>query len=129
MIKPEHNDSDTPSGVSQDRSGSSSIGLSTQVSGEFRGNDDLTISGHFHGKISLRKNSLLIEKSGKVNAEVTIRNVTIRGKFDGSIQASGRVDIRSGASVNGDIQTARISIEDGAQYKGSIKMQDSSTPE
>ena len=130
MLKMEQKDeNESTSPFMLDGSDSSSIGQATQVSGEIRGKNDLVIRGHFHGKINLKENSLTIEESADVNAEIMAKDVTIQGKFDGTIQASGKTEIRNGASVTGDIQAARISIENGAQYKGSIKMHKSPPPE
>jgi len=101
---------------------SSLIGSSLFVSGEIRGNEDLVITGRHKGKIDLKNNSLLVEKKAKVQGNIYVKNIDVRGKVEGAIYASGKVEVHCGAQITGDIFASRISIEDGAQYKGSVKM-------
>ena len=101
---------------------SSLIGSSLFVSGEIRGNEDLVITGRHKGKIDLKNNSLIIEKKAKVQGNLYVKDIDVRGKVEGAIYASGNVVVRSEAQITGDIIATRISIEDGAQYKGSVKM-------
>ena len=75
------------------------------------------------GSISLRGQSLTIGPNGRVRANIEARNVIVHGRVDGNIIASDRVDLRKSASLTGDISTARVAIEDGAFFKGSIDIQ------
>jgi len=53
-------------------------------------------------------------------ANVTAREVVVMGKVRGNVSASDRVDIRAEGALSGDVSAARISIEDGAFFKGGI---------
>ena len=75
------------------------------------------------GSIALRGQSLTIGPNGRVRANIEARNVILHGRVDGDIHASDRVELRKSASLSGDITTARISIEDGAFFKGTIDIQ------
>jgi cytoskeletal protein CcmA (bactofilin family) len=44
----------------------------------------------------------------------------ILGNVQGNVDASDKLEIRKDARLVGDIKTARIIIEDGAYFKGSI---------
>lgn len=101
------------------------IGKSVIVKGELSGSEDLYVDGEVEGSISLRGQSLTIGPNGRVHANIEARNVIVHGRVDGNIQASDRVELRKSASLSGDISTARVAIEDGAFFKGSIDIQKS----
>ncbi len=99
------------------------IGKSVVVKGELSGSEDLVVDGEVEGSITLRGQSLTIGPNGRVRANIEARNVILHGRVDGDIHASDRVELRKSASLSGDITTARISIEDGAFFKGTIDIQ------
>lgn len=99
------------------------IGKSVVVKGELSGSEDLIVDGEVEGSITLRGQSLTIGPNGRVRANIEARNVIVHGRLDGDIHATDRVDLRKSASLSGDIATARISIEDGAFFKGGIDIQ------
>ncbi len=99
------------------------IGKSVVVKGELSGSEDLYLDGEVEGSISLRGQSLTVGPNGRVRANIEARNVIVHGRIDGNIQASDRVELRKSASLLGDISTARVAIEDGAFFKGSIDIQ------
>jgi cytoskeletal protein CcmA (bactofilin family) len=99
------------------------IGKSVVVKGELSGSEDLYVDGEVEGSISLRGQSLTVGPNGRVRANVEARNVIVHGRVDGNIHASDRVELRKSASLSGDISTARVAIEDGAFFKGSIDIQ------
>ncbi len=72
------------------------------------------------GAISLPGNRVTVGRNGQVGANVTAREVVVLGKIRGNVSASDRVDIRAEGSLSGDVAAARISIEDGAFFKGGI---------
>ena len=101
------------------------IGKSVVVKGELSGSEDLVIDGEVEGSITLRGQTLTVGPNGRVRANIEARNVILHGRLDGDILASDRVDLRKSASLTGNISTARISIEDGAFFKGGIDIQKS----
>ena len=104
------------------------LGPSVTVKGEISGNEDLHIEGKVEGPISLGGHRLTVGRSGEVNAaELVAREVIIYGKVHGDIRARDRVEIKKDGSVTGDLTTARIMIEDGAYFKGSVEIDRSNT--
>ena len=99
------------------------IGKSVVVKGELSGSEDLVVDGEVEGSIALRGQSLTVGPNGRVHANIEARNVIVHGRVDGDIHATDRVELRKSASLSGDISTARISIEDGAFFKGTIDIQ------
>lgn len=100
-----------------------SIGKSVVVKGELSGSEDLIIDGEVEGSISLRGQSLTVGPNGRLRANIEARNVILHGRVDGDVHATERVELRKTASLTGNISTARISIEDGAFFKGTIDIQ------
>jgi len=107
---------------------SSKVGPSLIIDGEIRGSEDLIINGRFTGKIFLENNSLYIAEGSTVKADIKVKNVTIKGKAEGSIHASGKVFITKEGKMTGNITAYRISIMEGAKFKGSIRMLSSIQP-
>ena len=99
------------------------IGKSVVVKGELSGSEDLVLDGEVEGSITLRGQTLTIGPNGRVRANIEARNVILHGRVDGDIHATERVELRKSASLSGNISTARISIEDGAFFKGGIDIQ------
>ena len=96
------------------------IGKSLIVKGELSGSESLYIDGKVEGAINLPGNRVTIGRNGQVAANILAREIVVLGKVRGNCQASDRVDIRSEGSLTGDVIAARISIEDGAFFKGGI---------
>lgn len=96
------------------------IGKSLVIKGEVTGSESLYIDGKVEGSIALPGNRLTIGRNGEVSANITAREVVILGRLRGNIAASDRVDIRNEGSLTGDVVAQRISIEDGAFFKGGI---------
>jgi len=96
------------------------IGKSLVVKGEVTGSESLYIDGKVEGSINLPGNRVTVGRNGQVAANILAREVVVLGKVRGNINASDRVDIRSEGSLTGDVASARISIEDGAYFKGGI---------
>jgi len=96
------------------------IGKSLFVKGEVSGSESLYIDGKVEGTINLPGNRVTVGRNGQVAANIMAREVVVLGKVRGNVNASDRVDIRSEGSLTGDVTAARISIEDGAYFKGGI---------
>ncbi len=96
------------------------IGKSLVVKGEVTGSESLYIDGKVDGTINLPGNRVTVGRNGQVSANISAREVVVLGKVKGNINASDRVDIRSEGALTGDVIAQRISIEDGAFFKGGI---------
>lgn len=96
------------------------IGKSLVIKGEVTGSESLYIDGRVEGAINLPGNRVTIGRNGQVQANINAKEVVVLGKVKGNITASDRVDIRNEGSLGGDVICQRISIEDGAFFKGSI---------
>ena len=96
------------------------LGKSLVIKGEVTGSESLYIDGRVEGSINLPGNRVTVGRNGVVSANISAREIVVLGKVRGNLNASDRVDIRSEGSLTGDIVAQRISIEDGAYFKGGI---------
>lgn len=96
------------------------IGKGLFIKGEISGSESLFVDGKIEGSINLPGNRVTVGRNGQVAASITAREVVILGKIRGNVSATDRVDIRAEGALNGDVAAARISIEDGAFFKGGI---------
>ena len=109
-----------PRPVTTTTSDQATIGKSLVIKGEVTGSESLYIDGRVEGSINLSGNRVTIGRNGVVAANISAREIVVLGKVRGNLTASDRVDIRSDGSLTGDVVAARISIEDGAFFKGGI---------
>ena len=101
---------------------SARLGSSLQIKGEVIGSEDLQIDGIVDGPVSLDGHVLTIGSTAQLKSEIRAGEVVVGGKVVGNVHARGRVEIKQDGSITGDIACARISIEDGAHFKGRIEI-------
>src|SRR3982075_602385 len=105
------------------------LGSSLHVKGDITGSEDLLIDGSVEGLIQLDERKLTVGATAKVTADITARDVVVYGYVKGNLRAKDRIEIKKDGSVNGDLTTARIMIEDGAYFKGSVEIDRTSDKE
>jgi cytoskeletal protein CcmA (bactofilin family) len=105
------------------------LGASLHVKGEISGNEDLLVDGSVEGLIQLDDRKLTVGATAKLTADIIAREVVVFGTVKGNLRAKDRIEIKKDGSVNGDLTTARIMIEDGAYFKGSIEIDKSGEKE
>lgn len=98
------------------------IGKSVQIRGELQGSEDLMVDGMVDGTIALQESRLTIGPNAKVKANVSARDIVVMGSIQGNLQASGRIELRSGCQVVGDLRSARLSIEENASFSGKVDL-------
>jgi cytoskeletal protein CcmA (bactofilin family) len=98
------------------------LGPGLHVKGDITGSEDLLIEGSVEGLIHLDERKLTVGATGKLTADVNARDVVVYGYVEGNVRAKGRIEIKKDGSVIGNLTTAQIMIEDGADFKGSIEI-------
>jgi cytoskeletal protein CcmA (bactofilin family) len=98
------------------------LGSSLRVKGEISGTEDLLIDGAIEGLIQLDGRKLTVGSTAKLTADIKARDVVVYGYVKGNVRATGKIEIKKGGSVNGNLTTAQILIEDGADFRGSIEI-------
>jgi cytoskeletal protein CcmA (bactofilin family) len=103
------------------------LGSSLHVKGDISGTEDLLIEGSVEGLIQLDERKLTVGATAKLTADINARDVVVYGYVKGNVRAKGRIEIRKDGSIVGNLTTAQIMIEDGADFKGSIEIDRSTT--
>jgi cytoskeletal protein CcmA (bactofilin family) len=98
------------------------IGKTVVIRGELKGSEDLVVDGQLEGTISLSDGRLTIGPNANVAADLTAKEVLILGRLRGNIVASGRVELRSGSVVEGDVKALRLAVEDNAVFRGKVDL-------
>jgi cytoskeletal protein CcmA (bactofilin family) len=101
------------------------IGRSLVIKGEVSGSEPLYIDGRVEGSINLNDNRVTIGRNGNVSANISAKEVVVMGKLHGNVNVTDRVDIRAEGALTGDVVAHRLSIEDGAFFKGSVDLKKS----
>ena len=102
--------------------GSTVLGKSIQVRGEVSGAEDVVIHGALQGSLTLTESRLTVGTDAKVQAELVVHDAVVLGQVDGNVTATGRVELRKGASLQGDVVASRLSIEEGAAIQGKVTL-------
>ena len=97
------------------------ISQGIRIKGEVTGSEDLFVDGQVDGKLNLTNGSLTIGPNGYVKADVTAREVIVRGRVDGKVSGRDKVQLWSTGQVTGEVQTDRLAIEDGATLRGKVE--------
>lgn len=98
------------------------LGASILVKGDLAGEEDLIIQGRIEGKIQLSGNKLTVGQKGRVKADIYAKEICIEGEVHGNLFGEGKITVRKSGSVKGNMISPRVSLEDGATFKGSIDM-------
>ena len=98
------------------------IGKSVVIRGEVRGSEDLFVDGRVEGTISLSESRLTIGPNAVLAADLSARDVLVQGQVQGNIVATGRVELRAGCQVTGDLRALRLAIEDNAVFRGKVDL-------
>jgi cytoskeletal protein CcmA (bactofilin family) len=102
--------------------GSTVIGKSVTIRGELSANEDLHLDGDMEGTITLAENALTLGPNARILANVRAKDIVVYGNIKGDLHASGKVEIRGSASVDGDIYSRRLSIEENATIRGRVSL-------
>ena len=96
------------------------IGASVRFEGTLSGLEDVVVDGEVKGAIRLPECSVTIGPSGRIDADIEARNVTVLGRVTGNIVCLERMTLCNSGSIDGDVRAPRILIEDGAVVRGRI---------
>jgi cytoskeletal protein CcmA (bactofilin family) len=98
------------------------IGKTVVIFGELKGSEDLILDGRVEGTVNLSESRLTIGPNATIVADISAKDVLIMGQVKGNVLASGRVELRAGCSVDGDICALRLVVEDNAVFRGKVDL-------
>ncbi|OFE12420.1 hypothetical protein PHACT_04110 [Pseudohongiella acticola] len=99
---------------------SATLGATIKVKGDISGDENLLIEGQVEGTVNLASHELTVGKSGKVHADVTAKVIRIDGEVHGDISGKEKVFVSSTSNIKGNIVTPKMTLEEGARFKGTI---------
>ena len=97
------------------------IGKDTFFSGNVNGKGVIRIDGEIEGAVQ-NKGDVIIGENGKVAAELSARNITIAGLYEGTLEAEGKLELKKTATATGTFKANGLIIEEGAVISGSMEM-------
>jgi cytoskeletal protein CcmA (bactofilin family) len=103
------------------------IGKSIVIKGEVKGSEDLVLDGRVEGTVTLTEGRLTVGPSAQIAADLSAKDVLIMGHVKGNVVATGRVELRSGCNVKGDITALRLAVEDNAIFQGKVDLTQAAT--
>ena len=98
------------------------IGKTVVITGEVKGSEDLIVDGRVEGTVTLQESRLTIGPEANVAANLSAKDILILGRVQGNLVASGRVELRAGSALEGDIRALRLSVEDNANFRGKVDL-------
>ena len=104
------------------------IGKSVVIRGEVKGSEDLIVDGRVEGTVCLIDSRLTIGPNANVAADLSAKDVLVLGQVLGNVVASGRVELRAGCMVEGDIRALRLAVEDNAVFRGKVDLTQTVAP-
>ncbi len=99
------------------------IGSSILIKGDVTGSENLTVDGRVEGRIELRGHNLTIGPTGKINANIHVKSISIGGEVTGNVSADEKLELTDSGRLVGDISSPRIALAEGAHFNGSVKME------
>ena len=105
------------------RKESAVIGPTITVKGEISGKEDLEIQGTLEGTIKMTKHRVTIGDKGRIKADVHAKSIHVAGEDEGNLFGDDEVVLRESGKLLGNITAARVTLEDGSKFKGSIDME------
>ena len=99
------------------------VSSGTEITGDIVSNGDIRIDGVLKGNLNT-KGKVVIGTTGKVSGEVICKNSEVSGIVEGKINVTQLLTLKASSRIFGDIVTSKLSIEPGAKFTGSCKMND-----
>ena len=98
------------------------IGQGLSIEGELTSDEEVVVAGKLRGKLAVEA-AVSIEPGAVVEADVGAASISVGGSITGNVTASDRVDLLAGGRLVGDVKASRLTIADGASFKGNVDME------
>jgi cytoskeletal protein CcmA (bactofilin family) len=98
------------------------IGKTVVICGEIKGSEDLIVDGRVEGTVNLSESRLTIGPTASMAANLSAKDILVMGQVQGNLVATGRVELRAGSQVEGDIRAFRLAVEDNAVFRGNVDL-------
>ena len=98
------------------------INNTTSIVGDITAKENFIVNGTVKGSIKIGGHNLLLGSKGRIEGDVDAQDVKIFGHMTCDIKATGKVEITKEANYSGNIISKSITVEDGANFNGSVKL-------
>ena len=98
------------------------LGKGVEITGDILFTERLQVEGRVVGNVTSESGTLIIEETGRVEAQVDVAVCVIRGVLEGNVRAKSRIEVRKASRVRGDLTTPVLLVEEGAVFNGTIGM-------
>jgi cytoskeletal protein CcmA (bactofilin family) len=98
------------------------VGSGTVIEGKLKVASSMRVDGKIMGDVTCQE-SLLVGKTGVVEASIKVKSATIGGKVSGNIEAQDVVVLEGKSTLVGDVTTRKLIIEEGAVFNGTCRME------
>ena len=102
--------------------GGSVIGSGVRIKGQIVSDDDLHIDGEIEGTVHVPKHQLTVGPHGRVQADITARDVVINGAANGKFTVAEKLELVADSKVSGEVKAQRLAIADGAYFSGRVDL-------
>ncbi len=103
------------------------IGKDTFFNGTIKGKGLIRIDGEAEGNIN-NQGDVVVGEGGRVSVEMKARNITIAGRYEGTLEAEGKLEIKRTGTAVGTFKVNALVIEEGAVLSGAMQMQQKDQP-
>jgi len=97
------------------------IGEGTVFEGTLRSESNLVISGRIVGKLDVGGKAI-VATDGVVEGEMIATNAEVAGSVQGEIRIRELLVLKGSARVDGNIEAARLIVEEGSIFNGKCQM-------
>ncbi len=93
----------------------------TVIKGDILSHADFRLDGELVGNFQ-SNGKIVIGPAGIVKGDIICKNADIEGKFHGKIQVAEILNVKSKASIHGEVICGKLSVEPGAEFSASCVM-------
>jgi cytoskeletal protein CcmA (bactofilin family) len=110
-----------PSPAGERRRQTTLIAPGTVISGRVSGATEVLVEGEVEGDLQV-EGVVTVGADGKVRGEIVARVVKVGGRVVGNVRGGERVEVLPSGSLEGDVAAPRVTIAEGAFFKGRVEM-------
>lgn len=103
------------------------FGASLVVTGEMTADEDVVIEGRFSGKLTSSA-KISVGRNGVVEADLYAESIQVVGRVRGNLAARQKIELVAGGYLEGNIQTPKVIVAEGAVFKGNVDMSQPAQP-
>jgi cytoskeletal protein CcmA (bactofilin family) len=97
------------------------VGRNTNIAGKLIFQEPVRIEGKFRGEVSSVE-LVVVGAEARIEGKIRAARLLILGELEGDVVGAAQVVLGPAARVEGNIQATSLTICEGAQFNGSVRM-------